>query len=283
MAKNKISKEDLKSPDAFISFADKVGQALSDNWKPIAGLVGIVLVGLVGYAVSTAMNRSKEAAASEAIFEVEQKITEVRTEHAKKQQDSVKDLLEKEDKDGKNEEEITKRLEDFPDLNFEKDFAPIVGAVEQAITEHESTQTAQMARIRLARLYIDYEQLDRAEQVLRPALKNTDKDSSLYGLTRTLLASVLSHKGQIDESIQLLTQVLDDPSLSYMHSEVLLKLGVLNKEAGNTSGAEEMFRRVTTEFAETEAGKMAKNYLKMIRFITPKAKEESNEASAIDL
>lgn len=280
MAKNKITKEDLKSPDAFLSFADKTGQALSENWKPIAGVLAVFLLGGIGYTTMTAMNRAQEQAAGEALFEVEQKISDVKTEYSKKQQESVKDLL---DKAEENEKEIEARLKELPELDFDKDFASLTQQVEQVISQHESTQSAQMARIRLARLYIDYEKLDMAEAVLRPAAAQSEKGSSVYGLSRTLLASVLSHKGQMDEAIATLSQILDDQSLSYLHSEVLLKLGVLNKEAGNPDRAEEMFRRVTTEYGNTEAGKTAKNFLKMIRFLSPKAEAESNNASAIDL
>lgn len=280
MAKNKISKEDLKSPDAFLSFADKVGQVLSDNWKPIAGALGILFLAGVGYTTSTAINKANELAAGEALFEVEQKIATIKTEHSKKQQDSIKDLLDKEDQD---QEKIEARLKDVPELEFDRDFASLAQDVEQVIAQHESTQSAQMARIRLARLYIDYEKLDMAEAVLRQAATQAGKGTSVYGLSRTLLASVLSHKDQMDEAIGTLSEVLDDQSLSYLHSEVLLKLGVLNKEAGNTARAEEMFRRVTTEFGNTEAGKTAKNFLKMIRFLSPKTESESSNASAIDL
>ncbi len=281
MAKNKISKEELKSPDAFLSFADKVGQGLSEYWKPIAGGIGILLLGGIGYTAFTAMNRAQEQTASEALFKVEQKISNIKTEHAKKQQESVKDLI---DNSKGTQKKTDARLKEVPELSFDKDFASLAKEVEQVITEHKSTQSAQRARIRLARLYIDYEKLDMAEAILKPAIAQSKKGTSLYGLSRTLLASVLSYKGQTGEAIEALSQILDDQSLSYLHSEVLLKLGILNKETGNTPRAEELFRRVTMEFGETEAGKTAKNFLKMIRFIAPKSKTtEGSNASAIDL
>lgn len=280
MAKNKISKDELKSPDAFMSFADKVGQKLSENWKLIAGALGVVVIAAVGYAASTAIHRAQEETASESLFQIEKKINQVRESHAEKQRASVEDLL---DNQEKNQKKIEARLKEVPELNFEKDFSDLASQLENVIQQHKGTQSAQMSTLRLASLYMQYEKWEKAQNILQPLTQNAKKGTAIYGLSRTQLAAVYSRQGEHQKSIQLLNDILIDKELSYLHSEALLKLGVLSQNQGENSRAEEMFRRLTTEFAETEAGKIAKNLLKLLRLTNPKTETNPTKASSVDL
>lgn len=277
--KPKITKEDLKTPDAFLTLADRVGQWVAERAKPIAVTLGLVIVLGVGYTAFNMIQRSQEQAASQALFQFEKKIEDVKLAQAKKQRDLIEKLSEGDQKD---EEKLKKAMDSVAPLDFEKDFAANAQNWAQAIEQYKNTQSAQLARLRLAKLYLDYEKRDLAEPVLRAAIAEATKGSSTYGLSRTMLASVLSHQGKIDEAKNILQEVIDEPTLNYLHSEALLKLGILNQESGDVKMAEESFRRVTTEFADSEAGAAAKLYLRMIQFIKPKVETENKATTSVD-
>ncbi len=278
MSKNKISKEDLKSPDAFMSFADRVASWIAERAKPLGVIVGLIIVLAIGYTTLSMIQSSQEKTASAALFQFEKKIDEVKLAQAKRQRELIEKLSAPEKE---SEEKINETIQSVPELDFERDFAVNAAAWGTTIKEYSNTQSAQLARIRLARLYLDYDKADLAEPVLRAAIDDSKKGTSTYGLARTMLASVLSYQDKIPEARELLQQVVDEPSLSYLHSEALLKLGVLNQEAGDSKLAEEMFRRVTTEFADTEAGETAKLYLRLIQFVKPQV-EVDNKATSVE-
>lgn len=277
--KPKITKEDLKTPDAFLTLADRVGHWLTDRAKPIAVFVALLVVLGIGYSAFNMIQRSQEESASQALFQFEQKIEDVKLAQAKKQ----RELIEKLSKDYQGDEKKLKEAMDtVTPLDFDKDFAANAQIWGQAIEQYKNTQSAQLARLRLAKLYLDYDKRDLAEPVLRSAIAEAAKGSSTYGLARTMLASVLSHHGKIDEAKSILQEVIEDSSLTYLHSEALLKLGVLNQESGDLKLAEESFRRVTTEFADSEAGAAAKLYLRMIQFVKPKVETENKATTSVD-
>lgn len=269
MAKKKITKEELKSPDAFLSFADEVGKFLQDNWKAFAAGFSVLILGGIGMTTMNAVNSAKEEAASESIFQSEKKIYDIQSEHAKKIANTEKEKA----------EGLKEKANNVDKLNYDEDLKASINEAMAVINDHSGTQTAQMARIRIAGLMLEYKKHQEAVEALKPLLSQASKGSTTYGLARTQLAAAYSHMGEIDQSIQLLQEVVSEKSLGFMHSEVLLKLGVLNREKGDTNTAEEMFRRVATEFGKTAAGQTAKNYLKLIQVLSPSPSPETKAST----
>lgn len=269
--KKKISKQDIKSPDAFISFADRVGKALAENIKPILIVVGLALVIGVGLVVKRQLDLAAERAAQADIYQIEREIEEIQRQVEEKRAAEEAERLEKITEKASNEKPKPSEIK----VDYEKDIAPLATQLEGVIRQYEGTRSAAVAKVNLAAIYLQHERYELAKNLLDPLIGVLDADSSLYGLARMQLASALSYLDQVDKSVTLLKEVLGRMELDYLHAEALLKMGILYQQMGDYDQARDMYRRAETEFGNTESGKSAKNYLRLLNLKFPKAQQEN--------
>lgn len=252
MAKNKIPKEDLKSPDAFLSTADRVSQVLSEYAQPIvATLVAILLVG-GGWLGYNQWDNYRERKAGEELFAIKAALD-------KKQEEVRSASLPNLDKDNL----------DFMNLptvkgDFDQDFRPLVSRFEQAISSHHGRRVTVAASLELAAFLVEHERFERAAEVLKGTEARMSRRGLLAPLLWMQLASIQSHLDNWDEVIRLYNKVLENPQATSVHADTLLKLGVAFEKIGEWDMARNMYTRASTDYGDSDAGRRARSYLRLL-------------------
>lgn len=252
----KLSKEEVKSPDAFLATSDRVARVLSKNSKPIFAIVTLaVIAGFIAIGVNT-YNEHKESEAQSSIYQVAAQLEE-------RQQKVEEQRLASQGEKKTVEASAAENKASAP-VDFEKEYAPIVSEFQKVIDQHQGTRAAAVASLDLATFLVSHERLDEAIDVLQNASKNTAQDELLAVLTKAQLASVLSKKDQLDEAITQLKSLLDNKQAEFIHPQVTLQLGVIYEQKQEYDLARDMYRRASNEYADTQAGQTAKNYLRLL-------------------
>lgn len=249
MAK-KISKQELKTPDPFLKKGAEVAQVLENKWPLIlGGFLAVVAVGAayVGY---TQWNKYQELQAQEDLFVWVNKIEQKQKDWFEKEQASM------------NPEKPTEASGFKGD--FEADFSPLVSGLEQEIKSHKSTVAAQAAAMKLADFLAEHERVDQASQLLMDVEASVSDSDWLYGLYKVQLASLLSQKGQTQDALERLEKLTDVKAASFLHPEVYLKIGLLYEQLGQVEKAQDVYARVSTDYGDTEAGKTAQSYSRLL-------------------
>lgn len=254
--KKKLTKEEISGPDAFQSAAETVSKFLHDNWKIFAvglGALAIVGVGLVGY---QGVQQAGEEAAQAELYPALKSLADIERE--------LLQLEQKPAKEDKKDSAETKPKKSKDELDSELDSK--AKALTALIQQHKGTKSAEIASLNLTGFLIDKEKYESAASILTELIPQTKKGSASFGIARSQLASALSHLGQTEKAIGMLQEIIADPKLSYFHGDSLVKLGVLQMEAGDADGARSSLLRAKTEFSNVTSGKVAGKYLRWIEY-----------------
>ncbi|NQZ00709.1 MAG: tetratricopeptide repeat protein [Bdellovibrionales bacterium] len=262
--KKKLTKEEVKGPDAFQSAADQVSKFLSENWKPMAAVISVVVAGSLGMVVKQSLDKAAEESAQVQIYpaikqlgEVQQKISE------------LENPLPEFGEDGKPVSKKTPEVDKAKVAELEKELGEKANQLEKLISENSGTTSAEIATLNLTGFYIAKEQYDKAKPILERILPETQKGTTNYGIVRSQLASVLSYTGDSKQASMLLQEIVDDTSLVYFHGDALVKLGVLHYENKDFEKAKVSLLRAKTEFASFTSGKIAAQYLRWLDYVQP--------------
>ncbi len=258
----KISKEELKSKDAFLSFSERASAYLADWIKPILMVVGSLLVASLAYIGYGHFQTQAEVRAADEIYTLQQPINEKRRqlEEAASAQES----------------------EEIPDwkslTDFSEDFSPLTSALKEALRRHSDRQAAIMASMSLASLFAEFELWAEAKEVLSLHDKTLTRPRSLLSpLLTSQLAAVQAHLQESQEALNLYQQVLDNRAAQFLHPEVMLKIGFLHEQAGQPEAAQNMLRRLAAEYGDTEAGRSARGYLRLMQLESPPNPSQGSE------
>jgi predicted negative regulator of RcsB-dependent stress response len=247
----KLGKDDIKGPDSFIATSDVVGLWIQKNRKLVFSVLGGLLV--IGAAAGgwSWYLKFRETRAQEALYEVESKIYKIQADLLSKNESTTQ-------KDGKD----TKIK--ASDKNIDSDYGSLLGDFDTKIKSNMGSKAALIGSIQLASIYMEYENFDKAHQILKEISPTAGKNGVFFGLVQMQLASVLAAMNKQEEAKALYDQVLKDKGSSFLHSEAILKLGLMEEKLGRLDQAKTHYLRASQEFSATDAGKAAKAYLRLI-------------------
>lgn len=275
---SKEMEKEAKAPDAFMVTVDKFGRVVLQYQKPIFAVALIAILGGVGFVGWKFYNKSLESKAATAIFEVEQKMRakEEEISKAKQKEEEEKDKANK-DKKANKEEAAKEQKDPLAGVDFEKEFGSLADEYYQVMKAHGGTKAALVAGSDLAGLYSQFKKHEKAAEILEDVLHKASEKTLLFGILKAQLATEMTYLGKWNESVELFQEVLDNKASEYMYATILLKLGVVFEQLGQLDRAKDSYLRASTEFADSDAGKTAKNYLRLLEFKAaknpPKAKE----------
>ncbi|MCC7404852.1 MAG: hypothetical protein IT288_10690 [Bdellovibrionales bacterium] len=242
----KLTKEDIKGPDAFIATSDKLGRWIEKHKVTVFGTLSAALLigaGLVGWEQWTLY---RERSAQNALYAIEAKV--------KKKQDEI----------AKAEQEKVAKKEARADRVLATDYGPLVDEYQAKIGELAGSKAAAISAIHLAALYMDYQEFEKAHALLTQQLGNTRQGSTFYGLLHMQLGTALAALNKHEDAKREFNLVVGDSTAQFLHAEAVLKLGLTEEMLGNVDQAREHYNRASQEFSTTDAGKTAKAYLRLL-------------------
>lgn len=251
----KIDKEELKAPDAFVSTTEKFFKWIEDHFQLIGMLLGAVLVVSLSWIGFNYYESKKEQQAADLIYAAEAELrvaeTRVRDERAKKLESLA---------GGKK---AAKSAEIRPP-DYKTDFAPAVVKIKTQIQAHQKTKAALISALNLSYFLMQQEQYPEALAVLDLPTYKPSANDVLNGFWLMHRGLTYLENEKPDEAIAAYESVVKATGLKAFHPEALLKLGVAFELKGNPAKARESYERLTREFPKTEASSSAHQYLRLL-------------------
>ena len=231
MSSNKLTKDDLRQPDALAAELKKGFEWTTHHVRIVLILsAAFVVVGLgwVGY---TTLAKNKETAAQESYFKAEKAFTKQRETLANKT------------------------------TEFEKDFATQAPALEQILKDFPGSAASRMAALLLSSEQMHYNRMDLAQKTLGQVQTSSD----------LLSAMVLLQKGKVQASLKdcpaaqiSWAQALAIKGSAVMAPDVHLQQGLCFESTGDKVKAEESYNKVLAEAKDSPFAHSADQYLRLL-------------------
>ncbi len=223
---------------------NKITELLINNWKYLAGAVGIlVLIGAI-YTLSITTKQKKEKTAQEQYFLIEKKLLELKAK-SEAGEDDKKNVVEKPDFTS-----VSKELETFIDSNPKR-------------------LASKMAAIHLAKIHMDSGNLDLGLSTLEKVRDNENGVVSTLVLQQ--MGQIMALKDKCSEAIQIWQSILNNKNSSYIHDDVKIQQALCYVKTNDHQKAEEILtnlanKSVNPDMQSSSSSKDAEKYLRLLKF-----------------
>jgi tetratricopeptide (TPR) repeat protein len=286
----KLTKQDIKGPDAFQSSFEAVSHYFFKHRMPILGsLASLLLIGLlwVSYGVYSSNVESK---AQEALFTAErtlnttgdnfeksktagerldalQKNKSAKSKKAldKKGDDATKAKAAADAKDVAEEKALTEETKlQKPTGNLEADYKDSIPLLKGVIEKYPSSQASVLAALDLTKLYQDHKQYEPQVPLLEKAA-TVARHPVTKALTLNQLAIAFEGKGDCAKAIKTWQRIEQNKELAFMAGKSLLNMGLCYEKLNQNDKAEQAYLRAEGLVKDGETAKTAKKYLRILK------------------
>jgi len=233
----KLTKEELKEPDLFISSSEKFLQWIEAHARIILSTTGLVVVVSLGWLGHGYWQSYQEQQALTALYPVEGALKKVEEEKAKP---------------------------DAPKADFASTYAPLIGPIKTVIQQHASTKAAMVSALNLSSFLLDQKQTQEALQVLKLVRFQPQKQNVLNGFWSLHLGLAYLENKELDQALKAYQGLLEVPDQKPFHPEALLKQGLTWELKGDREKAKSSYERLSREFPESESAKAAQQQLRFM-------------------
>lgn len=256
----KISKEELKSPDAVLGILNPLVLWAEENISLIFKAIGVLIFGALSWNGYVYMQNRSEKAAQEKYFLLEKSYVDQKEKydeaaHPKKPKDLPKDLKNtKDSKDVKgaknNETKIEDEKEKSENLrqatgNLIQDYGKLPEDLKAFILENPKSLAAKMAALNLVELLNKYNKSDEALVFLNQIEKNLNPNELLSALVLNQMATLLANKKECQQAIDRWSLILKNQKISYLYNEVKLRMGLCYEALGEQQKALSLYTEVS--------------------------------------
>jgi len=248
----KMDKNDLKTPDMFLSTSDRFFHWMEQNARAIVAAVLVVLVGAIGFVGYGYWSEARELKAAEALFKPESELKEIETKLRESRAAKMQELA-----------GLKKEAKAEP-ADYARDLAPIVEKMREQIKAHSNTKVALVSALNLSNFLMQQKQFSAALEVLDTPEYRPATNDLLSGFWHMHRGVAYLENQKPDEALKEYKSVLEAKALKYFHPEALLKTGVAHEMKGDTNKAREIYERLGREHQDTEAGSTAQQYLRLL-------------------
>lgn len=257
-----LSKEEVRGPDTFISTADRFGRWIMKHQKSFLSFLVIIGLGGLGYlAVDGYINYSEKKSAQR-LFEYQQRLLAKQEEWSLQVRNKMENLNKDTKAAGSKGWEEVAATVPKPDYNVA--YAPLVAEYEKGIEKERGSKASLVHTSELAGFLSEEKRSGEAVTLLKKMLSGIEPRSLLETLLFTQLGTALASQNQWEEASQIFEKTLKSPSVSTVKPELLLKLGLCYEGLQNLGKAKEYLTLARDQFGSTQAGRAAKNYLRMM-------------------
>lgn len=222
-----------------MEFIEKHGKNL------IIGFVAIIALSLVITLIGQGSTR-KELNAQDKYFTLDDQVKKLKEEKFK---------LSQAEKDPK----ATK-------VSLTVDVSQLKNQLEMFISENPATVASQMAGLELSQILVEENKITEGLAVLQKVETKTTKISNF--VVKAKIAQLLSDLDKCSEAISTYSQIIENKSAKYLHTEALLNQALCYKKLNNVQKAEEVLNQVKNIKSDNPAdtSREAERILRLIQF-----------------
>ncbi len=248
----KLTKHDLKDPDAFISNMSRISTMAFDHRRTVTAVVAVVFGSGLLWAGMGFYNDRRENRAQTDLFMAEKKLKSQEEEFGKSTNPPT------------NPAEKLKKEPVKATGNLEADYKETVPLLKDVISKHNGTQASVIAALDLAKLYYDYKKYDEGIAVLEKTM-DMAKHPVTRGLTIDQLANFNMAKGNCDKAIGYWQKLGQEKTLSFLQGSSLIKTGLCYEKLKQFDKAEQTYLRASGLTNDADTSKTAKKYLRLLK------------------
>lgn len=261
----KLTKQDLKGPDAFISIMHRLSAWAAHHIKAISSVLAAIAVAAVIWAGYGIYKDSKENSAQVKLFAVQKEIKTIEDEFKKAEtppppEPPKKDKKDKVVKEAPKPEGVKRTGE------ISKDYRNTLESYKSVISEFPRTQAAVLAALDLGRIYYDYKDYEATVSLLEPQWKKANHPA-LRGLCLDQLATAYEAKGDCQNAISKWQEIENDKAMSFLLGPSLIKVGLCQEKLKNFDKAEAAYIRAQSLTNDPESSRTAKKYLRFLKAV----------------
>lgn len=247
--------KDLKKPDAFVAGVSAAWGGIEKYRMIVASLAVILLFGGAGYSAYNWQSKRAETQAQGAYFLAKKTLDDL----AKSFEVDKEAVIAAEKK---NEKPVLPKQKTG---DLQQDFGPAVEGLEAVVAKHPKTKAAVMAGLELSTLFQDYKQPDRALSIMEKLEATTSATDIVHGFVLLHKGNAQQMKGDCNSAISSWQKISAEKGLLLLHAESLLRQGLCQESLGDKAKAQETYRKLSQDFADTDAGKAAKRFLRLVQ------------------
>jgi tetratricopeptide (TPR) repeat protein len=169
----------------------------------------------------------------------------------------------------KIEKEYLKKKEELKSMgDLEKDYGSTIVEFKNIISKYDGSGAASLSALHLAEIYNQYKKPEEGLLALE-SQKNKVTDSSLIGgLLLQTYGTLLANQGKCAEASKVWESLLGKKTLSFMESELKIKIALCYELLGDLEKAKSLFQEVSAKGGEGRDGSpftsQAKQYLRLL-------------------
>ncbi len=221
---------------------------IEKNWKLIAGIFVLFVVGGSLIAGVTYQKIRKEQLAQENYFLSEKKFLELKTKKT----------------DPANPAQTNKVKNDEP-----VDYSTVKKDFEKVITDYPGSKAAQMSAVYLSDILISEKNNALALSTLQKA---ENGDSGLINtLVQQQIGLLLANQDKCSEALQVWQKIIDRKQANFIHNETRIQQALCYKKMNDSKKAEEILTNLANQkpeagFETSATSKEAEKYLRLFQF-----------------
>ncbi len=238
----KLTKEDIRGPDVFISNMHRFSEWAYSYRKVISGVLVLIAVAALTWAGIGTYSAKLEDAAAETLFSAEKTLNKVDQSFEVPPASTANVHAQgKPVKDGKALAVPTGKLE--------VDYKDVIEQLRDVITRFPKTQSSVIAALDLARIYQNYNKADDSISVLNGASAVASHPAT-RGLVFQGLGLAYESKGDCVAAITQWQKIIDDKTMAPFQPNSLIKQALCYEKLNQKDKAIEIFGRFDAAEAE---------------------------------
>lgn len=233
-----MSKEELRTPDVFISYAEKILRWIYERRQIVFSVVVIVLIGSAAYLGWQQFATYQNKKAAEAIYKEEKPLRSY--------------LIALIGTPGK------------PATVNETDLKPLVEKWQKVLGENKSKRASIISFMNMTQLLREKGQLETVKSMTESLNPSLSKSDFLWGLWRFQKAGLFTEVGDNDKAISALQEIAKEKEAGWLHGEALLRLGMIYEKTDKNQ-AIVTYEKILSEHGQTAAAAQARRLLDQIK------------------
>jgi tetratricopeptide (TPR) repeat protein len=250
----KLSKRDLRSPDAFISFTQRILAKLNEHRGAILAFFAIVIVGGAVWAGFGAYRHSKEEKAQAVLFVAEKKLKAIEDSFARAALP-----------DNKLPQAMKQTMTGTkPTGDMEADYKDALQGLREVVEKYPGTQAYVVASLNLAEIYTTHGKFDQGIPLLEKA-SGTARHPVTKGFVWNQLGLAYQGKGDCNKAIEYWQRINAEKELGFLHGASLVRTGLCYESLKQFDKAEQAYHKAGSLADDSDASRTAKKYLKLLK------------------